>query len=142
MTGEEIIKHFESLRLRVYLCPVGIPTLGWGHIKGVKLGDTCTPEQAETWFQEDYDLARRVVLRHVETKLTENQVQALTSWVFNLGEGNFAVSTLLKKLNANDIEGASKEILRWNKGRINGILQVLPGLDRRRIMEKQLFDTP
>lgn len=142
MTGQEIIKHFEGLRLRAYLCPAGVPTIGWGHTKGVKLGDICTPEQAETWFQEDYDLARRVVLRHVETKLTENQVQALTSWVFNLGEGNFAVSTLLKKLNANDIEGASKEILRWNKGRINGILQVLPGLDRRRIMEKQLFDTP
>jgi len=142
MTGEEIIKHFEGLRLRAYLCPAGVPTIGWGHTKGVKLGDTCTPEQAQEWFLEDYDLARRIVLRHVESKLSENQIQALTSWVFNLGEGNFTVSTLLKKLNANDMEGASKEILRWNKGRVNGILQVLPGLDRRRIMEQQLFDTP
>ena len=142
MTGEEIIKHFEGLRLKAYLCPAGIPTIGWGHTKGVKLGDICTPEQAQEWFLEDYNLARRVVLRHVESKLSENQIQALTSWVFNLGEGNFTVSTLLKKLNANDMEGASKEILRWNKGRVNGILQVLPGLDRRRIMEKQLFDTP
>lgn len=142
MTGLEIIKHFEGLRLRAYLCPAGIPTIGWGHTKGVSLGDVCTPEQAEAWIQGDYDLARRIVLRHVESKLTENQIQALTSWVFNLGEGNFTVSTLLKKLNNNDIEGASKEILKWNKGRVNGSLVVLPGLDRRRIMEKQLFDTP
>ena len=142
MTGEEIIKHFEGLRLKAYLCPAGIPTIGWGHTKGVKLGATCTPEQAQEWFLEDYNLARRVVLRHVETKLSENQIQALTSWVFNLGEGNFTVSTLLKKLNTGDIEGASKEILKWNKGRVNGVLQVLPGLDRRRIMERQLFDTP
>lgn len=140
MTGEELIKHFEGLKLKAYLCPAGIPTIGWGHTKGVKIGDICTPEQAQEYFKEDYNLARKIVFRHVETKLTENQIQALTSWVFNLGEGNFTVSTLLKKLNANDIEGASKEILRWNKGRVNGQLVVLPGLDRRRILEKQLFD--
>lgn len=142
MTGKEIIKHFEGLKLVAYLCPVGVPTIGWGHTKDVQLGDRCTPEQAETWLEEDYSEALDAVLRNVKTNLTENQRQALTSWVFNLGEGRFKSSTLLKKLNLNDMEGASKEILKWNKGRVNGQLIIMPGLDRRRILERQLFDTP
>lgn len=142
MTGKEIIKHFEGLKLVAYLCPVGVPTIGWGHTKDVQLGDRCTPEQAETWLEEDYSEALDAVLRNVKTNLTENQKQALTSWVFNLGEGRLKSSTLLKKLNLNDMEGASKEILKWNKGRVNGQLIIMPGLDRRRILERQLFDTP
>ena len=51
MTGKEIIKKWEGLRLEAYLCPAGVPTIGWGHTKGVKLGDKITLEQAEDFLK-------------------------------------------------------------------------------------------
>jgi len=67
--------------------------------------------------------------------LTQNQLDALTSFVFNLGEGNFASSTLLKKSNAQDWAGAREEFARWN----HAAGKEMPGLTRRRAEEAALF---
>ena len=85
MTGLDIVKEAEGLRLSAYLCPAGIPTIGYGHTKGVKLGDTCTREQAEEWLENDFFMAKQDVKAVVRVLLRENQLDALASFVFNLG---------------------------------------------------------
>ena len=134
----EIIKEFEGLYLKSYLCPAGVPTIGWGHTEGVQLGQEITLEEAESFLFDDMLEADSVIEDYVDVVLSDNQRAALLSWIFNLGRGNFRSSTLLKVLNYGDYEGASKQILRWNKA--GG--KVLPGLVRRREAEKKLFDTP
>lgn len=133
--GLTIIKIFEALRLRAYLCPAGIPTIGWGHTRGVKMGDTCTYLQAEQWLREDCRDAERAVNARVKVPLTQNQFDALVSFVFNVGGGAFASSTMLRKLNAGDYVGAAEQFPRWNKS--GG--KVLRGLTLRREREQNLF---
>lgn len=79
----------------------------------------------------------KCVADNVQININANQFSALTSFVFNVGCGNFKSSTLLKRLNEGKIQAASEEILRWNRG--GG--SVLPGLVRRRQAEKDLFCT-
>jgi lysozyme len=74
--------------------------------------------------------------------LTQNQLDALVSFVFNIGIGAFKGSTLLRKLNAGDYASASIEILRWNKATVEGRRVVLVGLARRRVAERELFIKP
>lgn len=137
--GLEIIKDSEQLRLSAYLpTPVDVPTIGYGHTRGVKLGDTCTPEQAEQWLREDCAEAESAVGTLVKAPINQNQFDALVSLVFNIGGGNFASSTLLRKLNAGDYAGAADEFPRWNKQA--GV--VLGGLVKRRARERELFLTP
>lgn len=137
MTGKDLIKKYESLRLIAYLCPAGIPTIGWGHTKGVSIGDTCSKEQAEKWFDEDYNEAKTGLYKYVKVPLNENQEGALISFIFNLGIGNFSSSTLLKLLNQGKYLEASEQFVRWNKSKG----RVLTGLTNRRLEEKQLFNT-
>lgn len=136
--GLDIIRKTEGLRLKAYLCPAGIPTIGYGHTSGVKLGQSCTRAQAEAWLIEDSSLAGKCVERSCKAPLSENQFSALVSFVFNLGCGAFSKSTLLKKLNARDYEGAASEFPRWNKDDKG---KPLKGLTSRRAMEKALFVT-
>lgn len=138
-TGLDIVKQFESCRLKAYLCPVGIPTIGWGHTKDVNLGDTCTQEQADVWLQEDWAESIKDVQRYIKVPLQQNQLQALASFVYNLGANAFAKSTLLKKVNVQDWEGAEKEFGRWVYGTVKGVKGILPGLVRRRLAESKLF---
>jgi lysozyme len=135
--GLEIIKFYEALRLKAYRCPAGIPTIGWGHTRGVKMGDTCTLIQAEDWLREDCAEAENAVNSLVKVPLTHNQFDALVSFVFNIGAGAFSRSTLLRLLNSGDYSGASKQFERWNKS--GGV--VLNGLTARRKREKTLFLT-
>lgn len=114
--GLDIIKESELMRLVAYLpTPNDVPTIGWGHTAGVKLGDKCTVQQAAQWLREDCAWAEREVNRLVTVPLNQNQFDALVSLVFNIGSGNFASSTLLRKLNAGDYAGAANEFPRWNK---------------------------
>lgn len=133
--GLNLIKRFEGLRLTAYDDGVGVQTLGYGHTRGVKAGDTCTQEQADEWLREDVADATAAVARLVTADLTQSQRDALISIVFNIGEGAFERSTLLRKLNAGDYEGAANEFPRWNKG--GG--RVLAGLVKRRAAERELF---
>jgi len=138
--GYELIREFEGLRLSAYPDPgTGAEpwTIGYGHTKGVRKGDTCTVEQAEAWLVEDAEEAWTGILKVVKTPLSVNQLDALTSFVFNLEIGNFKSSTLLRKINVGDFAGAAEEFLRWNKA----AGKVLPGLTRRRQKERALFLT-
>lgn len=136
--GVELIKQFEGLRLHAYLDSVGVPTIGYGSTSGVELGDTITPEGAERLLREDLREAESAIDHLVTVPLSQNQFDALASFVFNVGHGNLASSTLLRKLNAGDYDGAAEEFPKWRYA--GG--QVLAGLERRRRAEAELFGSP
>ena len=143
-----------TVNIDPYLDPVNIWTIGWGHairyqnrfLKGeadhvlVKslYPDGITLDQAVALLQADLANAGRDVLSVVGVPLNDNRFGALTSFTFNLGVGNLASSTLLKKLNVQDYAGAADEFPRWVRS--NG--QVLPGLVKRRAAERELFLKP
>lgn len=135
--GLSLIKQFEGFRANAYLDSVGVPTIGYGHTMGVRLGDVCTPEEAEEWLKGDCDAAERCVNHTVAVPLTQHEFDALVSFVFNLGCGNFRKSTLLKLLNENRHDEAAMEFRRWD--RAGG--QVLAGLTKRRLAEQRLFES-
>lgn len=136
--GLTLIEQSESFRPTAYMpTPRDVPTIGYGHTHGVKMGDTCTMAQAQAFLQQDVANTVAVINGHVTVPLTQNQFDALVSLVFNIGAGNFQSSTLLRKLNAGDYAGAAGQFAAWNKqaGR------VLPGLVIRRGKEATLFNT-
>ena len=135
MTGLDIVKKYEDLVLKAYLCPAGIPTIGYGHTKGVSLGMTCTKEQADQWVEDDYFMAKNDVKAVVRVPISANQLDALASFVFNLGVRKLIQSTLLKKLNAGDYNGAASEFDKW----VFAAGKKLNGLIARRADEKELF---
>jgi lysozyme len=132
-----LIKRLEGLRLNAYQDGPGVWTIGWGHTRGVKPGDRITKPQAERFFTEDWEEAAEIVERRVKVDLTDNQFGALVSFVFNLGEPQFASSTLLRKVNAGDFAAVPSELVRWNKSkdRATGKLKVDEGLANRRAAE-------
>ena len=130
-----LVRHFEGCRLQAYLCPAGVPTIGVGHTKGVKLGARCSQEQADLWLTQDLDDAGAAVASLVRVPLTQGQFDALTSFVFNLGMRRLAESTLLILLNKRDYHGAAAQFSRW----VRSDGQVLDGLVRRRAAEAKLF---
>lgn len=132
----DLVKHFEGLYLNAYLCPAGVPTIGYGHTEGVKLGQTITAAQAEAFLSADLTDAARQVDKLVKVPLTANQRGALASFVFNLGAGSLASSTLLKLLNAKDYAGAAAQFDQW----VHAAGKVLPGLVKRRAAERELFE--
>jgi len=133
-TGIAIIKRFEGLRLKAYLCPANVVTVGFGHTKGVQLNDPeITEEEADRLLAEDLKLYERAVTEMVKVPITQNQFDALCALAFNIGTGALRGSTLLKKLNAG--LPCADEFLRWNMAGN----KALPGLTRRREAEKRLF---
>lgn len=136
--GVKIITTYEGLSLKSYLCPAGVWTIGYGHTDGVKRGDTITREQAESMLLDDLVLFEQAVRNGLEIEVNENQFSALVAFVYNVGAGAYEKSTLLRKINAGDFVGASKEFARWNKA--GG--RVLPGLVKRRQAEMELFLKP
>jgi lysozyme len=144
--GLSIIKSFEGLHrlgddglVRAYRCPAGKWTVGYGHTKGVRSGMKVTPEECEQFLIDDVKWCEEAVRRHVEVPLSQRQFDALISFVFNLGEGNFARSTLLKRLNKGHYDEVPEQLQRWNKARVDGVLKPLRGLTRRRSAEAALF---
>ena len=129
------IEQFEGLRLASYQDSIGVWTIGYGHTEGVSAGMTCTSEQADAWMAEDLRVAELAVDISVRVTLNQNQYDALVSFTFNVGSGNFENSTLLKKLNLSDYIGASAQFPIWD--RAGG--QALPGLLKRRLAERDLF---
>lgn len=137
--GIDLIAEFEGCRLNAYRCPAGVPTIGYGHTRGVKMGDRLkSVVAAKQLLLEDLENEYIPgVLACVKVPLTQNQLDALVSLAYNIGVGALSKSTLIRKLNAEDYQGASAEFLKWNRA----AGQVLPGLSRRRRAEKQLFQS-
>ena len=134
--GLDMIKHFEGLELEAYKCPAGVWTIGYGHIKGVQEGDVITEQQADDMLVEELKEYENYINTYVKCPLSQNQFDALVSWVYNLGPANLQASTLLKVLNKGDYAGVPAQIKRWNKA--GG--RVLEGLTRRRQAEADLFE--
>lgn len=130
-----MLKEFEGLRLTAYKCSAGVWTIGWGHTSGVKQGDKITLEQAESFYAEDYAIAKGIVDNVVDVELTENQFEALVSLSFNIGINAFRKSTLVKLLNTGDYLSAAMEFQKWSK--VNGVRS--KGLLRRRFLEALMF---
>ena len=133
--GIALIKEFEGLRLKAYKCPGGVWTIGYGHTAGVKPGMVITKAQAEEYLKADL-IAFERYLNSLGLTLNQNQFDALISFIYNVGTGNFSNSTLLRKVRANPRDNSiMDEFLRWvySKGR------VLPGLQRRRLAEMKLY---
>lgn len=126
-----IIKLMEGCRLAAYQDTGGVWTIGWGHTRGVKPGQRITPEQAERYLQQDIDVARAIVAKHVTRQINRDQRDALISFVFNIGETQFARSTLLRHVNAGRLAEAVEELPRW----VHDDGRVLPGLVVRRAVE-------
>ena len=135
--GLNLIKDFEGCRLKAYLCPAGVWTIGYGHTQGVKPDMVINQLQAERFLIQDLKRFEDAVTSLVKVPITPNQFSALVSFAYNVGTGALYDSTLLRKLNKKDYKGAANEFLRWNKA--GG--KVLPGLTRRRLAEKDLFES-
>jgi lysozyme len=146
-SAENLIKEFEGEYLDAYLDPVGIPTIGFGTIynydakRPVQLGDKIDKDTAIRFLRTECGKIIPQIKKLVRVPINQNQLDALTSFVYNVGIGALRNSTLLKLLN----EGKPKtevaeQFLRWNKAtNPQGVLITLPGLTRRRIAEKSLF---
>lgn len=139
--GKNLIKEFEGFRSTAYICPAGVVTVGYGttRINGtpVELGTKITTDEAEQFLEQDLKVFESAVNQNVIVEITQNQFDALVSFVYNIGIGNFKKSTLLKKLNAGKIKEAADEFLKWNKA--GG--KTLAGLTKRRKAERKLFLT-
>lgn len=135
------IKRHELLRLKAYLCPAGVPTIGWGSTKGVAMGMEITEAQADARLVQDLSTAENAVEKNVKVPLSQNQFDALVSFVFNVGAKNFQGSTLLKQLNRGQYELAAGQLMRWCHARDpkSGKLVVLLGLVKRRREEMEAF---
>ena len=136
--GLALIKSFEERRYVAYKpTPNDVWTIGDGHTAGVKEGDTCDDAQADAWLIEDTAGAAAEVDNDITVALTDDEFDALVCLTFNIGRGAFRNSTLRKKLDAGDYQGAAQQFLVWNKQ----AGKELAGLDRRRVAEEALFLT-
>lgn len=135
-SGIDLIKSFEQLRLTAYLDLRGIPTIGWGHTgQDVHLGLIIDLQAANELFQKDLSRFEQGVSQLVKITLTNGQFSALVSFSYNVGLANLKSSTLLRKVNNNQLAAAANEFLRWDHiGR-----QQIAGLARRREAERALF---
>lgn len=135
--GLSLIEKSEGLRTVAYLDTGGVPTIGYGHTKGVKLGDTCTLAQAQAWLVEDVAESENAVGELVHVALNQNQFDALVDFVFNLGRKHLENSSLLKLLNRGMYGAASKQFELW----VYDAGHKQPGLIARRKAEVQLFES-
>ena len=134
-TAIELIKSFEQLRLNSYLCPAGVWTIGYGHTDGVNQGMLITEKTADAFLKQDIRNAEHSI-NQMDAELTQEQFDALVSFVFNVGVRAFNVSTLRKKIlkNPND-PSIADEFRRW----IYAGNEKMPGLIKRREQEIKLY---
>lgn len=138
--GLDLIKSFEGKRLDAYECSAGIWTIGYGHTSAagapeVKAGLKITDAEADAILARDLTKYEAAVDKAVAAPLSSNQFAALVSLCYNIGPGNFAGSTVVRRLNASDVKGAADAFLMWNKA--GG--REMAGLTRRRQAERKLF---
>jgi len=135
--GIELIKSFESLRLKAYKCPAGVWTIGYGHTKDVKATMVISPQRAERLLKEDIARVESEVNKMTAyVGLSQAQFSALVSFAFNVGIGALRGSTLLKKVRKNPQDLSIKdEFGKWVKSGST----ILQGLVKRRKAEADLY---
>lgn len=133
---------FEGYKAKAYLCPAGVVTIGFGSTmyqdgRKIKIGDTINENQGEELLM--WELKNKSNAIHGLT-INQNQFDSLLSFVYNLGVGAFAKSTLRKKILINPNDPTIKvEFMKWNKARVGGQLMELKGLTRRREAEAEMY---
>ena len=149
--GIDLMHFFEGCKLEAYECSGSLPlpkdkkffTIGWGNTfyengTPVNQGDKITQDRANSLFVFVANKFADEIKKLIKTNLNENQFSALVCFAYNVGTGNLAKSTLLKKVNANlNDPSISNEFLRWNKAGGKALL----GLTRRRTAESKLYFT-
>ena len=139
--GIEIVKSFEGLALRPYVCAGGVNSVGYGATRSRTGGPIdldmgpITETEAETLLIRDLESSEGWVSRLIKTALTENQYSALVSFTFNVGAGALQRSTLRMKLNRGEYQGAADEFPKWRMA--GGRIQA--GLVRHKAAEKHYF---
>ena len=128
------VSSAEGLRQYAYNDPVGIPTICFGETRGVRLGDSATVDQCKAMLGARIEEFGAGVDRCVKVPMPDTRKAAFVSFAYNVGVDKFCKSTLVKKANAGDADGACNELLRWTKAA--GI--ELPGLVKRRQEERRL----
>lgn len=141
-----LAEGFEGFSAPPYQDPAGIWTVGFGSIwtwcNGRRTGRVCaatppvTRDEAHQWMEWELSSVVGQIAGAVRVPLTADEKAALYDFTYNLGIGNLSASTLLRKLNAGDYEGAAQEFAKWN--RAGGV--VLAGLVRRRAAEAEMFE--
>lgn len=160
----ELIKHYESLHdgdlkkvgLQPKLCPTGYASIGYGHVvndpvtnraltgkeglkRATELYPALTEAQADEFLKKDLRRFVAIVTALVRKEVSDEQMGALVSFAYNVGQGSFSSSTLLKLVNKGKVVEAADEFMKWTKGRVNGELVTLKGLVARRKSEQLLF---
>lgn len=133
-----IVPH-EGKRNNAYKDPVGVTTICFGHTKTAKMGQSKTDQECYELLVEDLKDTSKA-LDYVTVPITPHLEAALRSFIFNVGSSAFKNSTLLKKLNKKDYQGACDELQKWIKAtdRRTNTLIVLPGLVKRRANERDM----
>jgi lysozyme len=134
--GLALTKSFEGLHLEAYRDCTGVWTIGYGHTgPTLAAGQTISEPEAEEFLRADLAEAVACVNRGVQSVISQNQFDAMVDFCFNAGRGNFLNSTLLRKLNSGDVEGAAAQFALW----VHAGGEVVAGLVRRRKAEAELF---
>ena len=134
--GISLIKKFEGCELEAYRCAAGVWTIGYGHTKDVKEGNSITKEEAESMLVHELQEYCSDVDIAVKVDLKQNEFDSLVSWTYNLGPTNLNSSTMLRVLNEGKHDEVPAQMKRWNKA--SG--QVKEGLIRRREAEALMFE--
>ncbi len=134
--GIALIQRFEGWSAKIYTCPAGLPTIGWGHVvkPGERIDPPITRERGLSLMLDDLAPTERA-LGEMFPWLPQGQFDACVSLIYNIGLGAFRKSTLARLLAARDMAGAADQFPRWNKS----AGKVLPGLVTRRAAERALF---
>lgn len=132
----DLIKHWEGCKLQAYLDQKGIPTIGYGSTgPGIELGVSWSQSQANMALVSRVNAISSILSGCLTPLLNQNQFDAIVSLCYNIGQGAFRGSTLLRKVNQRDYVGAGEEFLKWcHVGK-----EVSKGLLARREEEKSLF---
>lgn len=139
--GLALIEHYEGCKLKEYPCQAGVPTIGVGHTKGVKIGDTISQQQADNFLSFDLKDAENAVNAQ-KIDINQGQFDSLVSFTFEEGAGAFEGSTLLKRIKNKESNTAIEiEFSKWNKVKVDGKLIPSNGVTARRKSEFHLFST-
>ena len=131
------IKEFEGLRKEAYLDAAGVPTIGYGHTQGVRMGDVISEYWADMFLKADlFDIENQV---NSLGEFNQPQFDALVSFAFNLGFYKLKASTLLKTIQeGGSMHAIKQEFKKW----VYGGGKKLKGLERRREWEAKRFFEP
>jgi GH24 family phage-related lysozyme (muramidase) len=132
----ELVKHFEGLRQNLYTCIAGYRTIGYGHkLKPHEHFEQISHDQALELLHQDLELSLTCVLRNTKCYLSQHQLDALSSFVFNVGAAAFQRSTLRQKINYQELDKVECEMLKW----VYVKARKVSGLVLRRKAEIELF---